>query len=320
MAGTRSWKDERKDSCAAPISLGCRFATYASWWIQQTVTRAVAAQSRMIRLPMHVHNLLNKVRRIRRALRAETGQEPSEEQLAEILDMPSHRLRTVLRASKAAQVVVTREPLLGCESNLGEASDAAPEDVHYESRRKQQVLQLLNGLGETEAHYIALRYGLLDGLSRSPTQIAKGLGTEREQVNAVLAKAMKKLRQPQAIQEISSIYLGAQSNFARKVPEYTDGVSMEREIEEAKSQAQIYGVRQRDKSLFMPRRRGRKRREEREQAVEVSSLHMDSDLSIPGNVKARELGIRISDWQMIEGIDALAALTTEDAFLKKPTH
>lgn len=294
---------------------GFRFSTYASWWIQQTVTRAVAAQSRLIRLPMHVHNLLNKVRRLSRQLSEKTGLEPTEEQLAAELDMPPSRLRTVLRASAAAQVVTMEAPFAQRVSSAGGAEDLpAPEETFGERRKMQQVMKLLRDLGDTEAKCVALRYGLLDGHSRTPQQIATGLGVERRVVSSSLSRALRKLRQPQTIQEIASIVSGSQSPVAREVP----SEEQQRTFDPEKDRAAAELWRSTSSGTVITTRRKRRKAKapgppEGEGAIGAEALPANCD--IPKDIKARELGIKPEDWDIVEGIDALAALSAEDAFL-----
>ena len=178
---------------------GYKFSTYATWWIRQAVTRAVANQGRTIRVPVHHVETINKMMRQERALVQELGRDATEDELAEALGMSVERIR---QARKAAREVVSLDLPVGEEENthLGDFIEdreaPAPEDAVSESLMREQLREALAGLGERERQVLRLRYGLDGGDPQTLDQVGKVFGVSRERIRQIEAKAIRKLRQP----------------------------------------------------------------------------------------------------------------------------
>ncbi len=178
---------------------GYKFSTYATWWIRQAITRAIADQARTIRIPVHMVETINKLLRQQRRLIQEFGREPSNEELAESLEQSPERVREILRIS---QDPVSLETPIGEEedSHLGDfiedrAALAPIEAAAYQLLR-EQVEDVLNTLSERERRVLELRFGLIDGRSRTLEEVGRDFGVTRERIRQIEAKALRKLRHP----------------------------------------------------------------------------------------------------------------------------
>ena len=178
---------------------GYKFSTYATWWIRQAITRAIADQARTIRIPVHMVETINKLLRQQRRLIQEFGREPSNEELAESMEQSPERVREILRIS---QDPVSLETPIGEEedSHLGDfiedrAALAPIEAAAYQLLR-EQVEDVLNTLSERERRVLELRFGLIDGRSRTLEEVGRDFGVTRERIRQIEAKALRKLRHP----------------------------------------------------------------------------------------------------------------------------
>ncbi|MBQ8825301.1 MAG: RNA polymerase sigma factor RpoD, partial [Ruminococcus sp.] len=178
---------------------GFKFSTYATWWIRQAITRAIADQARTIRIPVHMVETITKVKKVSSQLLHETGRDPSAEEIAEKLDMPTERVREIMRI---AQDPVSLETPIGEEedSHLGDFipdDDApAPADAASLMLLKEQLNEVLSTLTDREAKVLKLRFGLEDGRSRTLEEVGKEFDVTRERIRQIEAKALRKLRHP----------------------------------------------------------------------------------------------------------------------------
>ena len=178
---------------------GFKFSTYATWWIRQAITRAIADQARTIRIPVHMVETINRVKKVSSQLLHQNGHEPSAEEIADELDMPVDKVREILRVS---QEPVSLETPIGEEedSHLGDfiPDDDAPSPVDAASHTllKEQLNSMLKTLTPREAKVLSLRFGLEDGKSRTLEEVGKEFNVTRERIRQIEAKALRKLRHP----------------------------------------------------------------------------------------------------------------------------
>ncbi len=178
---------------------GFKFSTYATWWIRQAITRAIADQARTIRIPVHMVETINKVKKTNSQLLHENGRDPTAEEIAEKLDMPVERVREILRV---AQEPVSLETPIGEEedSHLGDFipdDDAqAPVDAASMALMREQLAEVLKTLTPREARVLSLRYGLEDGNPKTLEEVGKEFEVTRERIRQIEAKALRKLRHP----------------------------------------------------------------------------------------------------------------------------
>ena len=178
---------------------GFKFSTYATWWIRQAITRAIADQARTIRIPVHMVETINKVKKVNSQLLHQNGHEPSCEQIAAELEMPVEKVREIMRV---AQEPVSLETPIGEEedSHLGDFipdTDApAPTDVASHTLLKEQLDEVLGTLTSREEKVLKLRFGLEDGRSRTLEEVGKEFNVTRERIRQIEAKALRKLRHP----------------------------------------------------------------------------------------------------------------------------
>ena len=178
---------------------GYKFSTYATWWIRQAITRAIADQARTIRIPVHMVETINKTIRVSRQLLQELGHDPSAEEIAEVMDMPVEKVRDIL---KIAQEPVSLETPIGEEedSHLGdfipdeEASE--PSEAASFSLLREQLEEVLDTLAPREKKVLELRFGILDGRTRTLEEVGKEFNVTRERIRQIEAKALRKLRHP----------------------------------------------------------------------------------------------------------------------------
>jgi len=178
---------------------GYKFSTYATWWIRQAITRAIADQARTIRIPVHMVETINKLVRVSRQLLQEKGREPTPEEIAKEMNMPVDKVREIL---KIAQEPVSLETPIGEEedSHLGDFipdDDAlAPSEAAAYSMLKEQLLEVLDSLNDREKKVLKLRFGLEDGRARTLEEVGKEFNVTRERIRQIEAKALRKLRHP----------------------------------------------------------------------------------------------------------------------------
>ena len=178
---------------------GFKFSTYATWWIRQAITRAIADQARTIRIPVHMVETINKVKKVSSQLLHKNGKEPNAEEIANELAMPVDKVREIMRV---AQEPVSLETPIGEEedSHLGDFipdDDApAPADAASHTLLKEQLDEVLGSLTEREAKVLRLRFGLEDGRPRTLEEVGKEFEVTRERIRQIEAKALRKLRHP----------------------------------------------------------------------------------------------------------------------------
>lgn len=178
---------------------GFKFSTYATWWIRQAITRAIADQARTIRIPVHMVETINKVKKVQSLLLHQNGHEPSPDEIAEEIDMPVDKVREIMRV---AQEPVSLETPIGEEedSHLGDFipdTDApAPADAASHTMLREQLADVLSTLTPREEKVLRLRFGLEDGRSRTLEEVGKEFNVTRERIRQIEAKALRKLRHP----------------------------------------------------------------------------------------------------------------------------
>ncbi len=178
---------------------GFKFSTYATWWIRQAITRAIADQARTIRIPVHMVETINKVKKVSSQLLHTNGHEPTAEEIADEIDMPVDKVREIMRV---AQEPVSLETPIGEEedSHLGDfISDddtPAPADVASHTLLKEQLSDVLDTLTPREKKVLILRFGLTDGRARTLEEVGKEFNVTRERIRQIEAKALRKLRHP----------------------------------------------------------------------------------------------------------------------------
>ncbi len=181
---------------------GYKFSTYATWWIRQAITRSIADQSRTIRIPVHMSEVINRTYRVSRTLMQELGREPNEQELAEAMDMPVEKVREVLK--------VSADPI-SLDTPIGEEDDShlgdfikdenmmGPEEAASYKMLQEQIDKLLDTLTERESRVLRLRFGLEDGRCRTLEEVGAEFGVTRERIRQIEAKALRKLRHPNKV-------------------------------------------------------------------------------------------------------------------------
>jgi len=178
---------------------GFKFSTYATWWIRQAITRAIADQARTIRIPVHMVETINKLIRVQRQLLQDLGREPSPEEIGEEMDLTPEKVREIL---KIAQEPVSLETPIGEEddSHLGDFIEdqeaTSPSDAAAYELLKEQLEDVLDTLTDREENVLRLRFGLDDGRTRTLEEVGKVFGVTRERIRQIEAKALRKLRHP----------------------------------------------------------------------------------------------------------------------------
>lgn len=180
-------------------SKGYKFSTYATWWIRQAITRSIADQSRTIRIPVHMSEVINKAYRVARGLLQELGREPTEDELANEMKLPVEKVREILK--------VSADPI-SLDTPIGEEDDShlgdfikddtimGPEDAAAYTMLQDQIGKLLDTLSERERRVLVLRFGLQDGRTRTLEEVGKEFKVTRERIRQIEAKALRKLRHP----------------------------------------------------------------------------------------------------------------------------
>lgn len=192
------------------VTKGYKFSTYATWWIRQAITRAIADQARTIRVPVHMVEMINKLARIQRQLTLELNREPSEEELAKKMNISIDKIREIYKIS---QEPVSLETPIGEEddSHLGDfikdERNMSPEEYATNELLKDEISEVLLTLTEREEKVIRLRFGLEDGKSRTLEEVGQMFGVTRERIRQIEAKALRKLRHPSRSRKLKD-YLG----------------------------------------------------------------------------------------------------------------
>jgi RNA polymerase primary sigma factor len=178
---------------------GFKFSTYATWWIRQAITRAIADQARTIRIPVHMVETINRLIQISRRLQQELGREPTPEEIGQVVGMPAEKIREIFRAS---QVPISLQTRVGeeDESDLGEfiadTAAQAPSDAVAHELLREQIEDVLEELTLRERRALQLRFGLEDGRRRTLEEVGADLGVTRERARQIEAEALRKLRHP----------------------------------------------------------------------------------------------------------------------------
>ena len=178
---------------------GFKFSTYATWWIRQAITRAIADQARTIRIPVHMVETINKVKKVQSQLLHQNGHEPTPDEIADEHDLPVHKVREIMRV---AQEPVSLETPIGEEedSHLGDFipddGAPAPADAASHTMLREQLSDVLSTLTPREEKVLRLRFGLEDGRSRTLEEVGKEFNVTRERIRQIEAKALRKLRHP----------------------------------------------------------------------------------------------------------------------------
>ncbi len=177
---------------------GYKFSTYATWWIRQAITRAIADQARTIRIPVHMVETINKLIRVSRQLLQELGREPQPEEIAEEMNMPVERVREILKISQ--EPVSLETPIGEEDSHLGDFIQddnvPVPAEAAAFTLLKEQLVEVLGTLTEREQKVLRLRFGLDDGRARTLEEVGKEFNVTRERIRQIEAKALRKLRHP----------------------------------------------------------------------------------------------------------------------------
>ncbi len=192
------------------VTKGYKFSTYATWWIRQAITRAIADQARTIRVPVHMVETINKLARIQRQLTLELNREPSEEELAKKMNLSVDKIRDIYKIS---QEPVSLDTPIGEEddSHLGDfikdERNVSPEEYATNELLKDEISEVLQTLTEREEKVIRLRFGLEDGKSRTLEEVGQMFGVTRERIRQIEAKALRKLRHPSRSRKLKD-YMG----------------------------------------------------------------------------------------------------------------
>lgn len=190
-------------------TMGYKFSTYSTWWIRQAITRALAEQSRVIRIPVHIMEIVNKVRKQMRIFVQEEGREPSMEELSEKVNLPIERIEEVVRLTQepvSLEVTVGNKDDTSLENYITNDDAVSPEEAVIDSLLKDQIEKVMKGLTDREQMVIKLRFGLDDGIPRSLEEIGRILAVTRERVRQVEEKALKKLRNQEGTPRLQEYY------------------------------------------------------------------------------------------------------------------
>jgi len=184
---------------------GYKFSTYATWWIRQAVTRAIADQARTIRIPVHMIETINKLMRTQKRLLQDFGREPTAEEIAEDMQYPVERVRAILKM--AQQPISLQAPVGdGEETSLGDfiedKNTESPIDITSFALLKDRLTDVLSSLNERERRVLELRFGLGDGYARTLEEVGKQFRVTRERIRQIEAKALRKMRHPTRIRQL----------------------------------------------------------------------------------------------------------------------
>jgi RNA polymerase primary sigma factor len=190
---------------------GYKFSTYATWWIRQAITRSIADQARTIRIPVHMIETINKLMRVQKQLIQDFGREPTPEEIADEMQMPVDRVRAVL---KMAQQPISLQSPVGDsdDTNFGDfiedKSAENPSDMTSYSLLKEKLADVLDTLTERERKVLELRFGLVDGYSRTLEEVGKQFKVTRERIRQIEAKALRKMRHPTRLRQLQGFLEG----------------------------------------------------------------------------------------------------------------
>ena len=190
---------------------GYKFSTYATWWIRQAITRSIADQARTIRIPVHMIETLNKVMQVQKQLLQELGHEPTAEEVAEEMHLPIDRVQSIM---KMAQQPISLQSPVGDsdDTNFGDFIEDKgaenPYDMTAYSLLREKITDVLDSLTERERRVLSLRFGLIDGYSRTLEEVGKQFKVTRERIRQIEAKALRKMRHPTRIRQLHGFFEG----------------------------------------------------------------------------------------------------------------
>ena len=199
---------------------GYKFSTYATWWIRQAITRAIADQARTIRIPVHMIETLNKVMQVQKQLLQEYGHEPTPEEVAEEMQMPVERVQQIMKM--AQQPISLQSPVGdGDDTSFGDfiedKSAENPYDMTAFSLLREKIIDVLDTLTERERRVLSLRFGLVDGYSRTLEEVGKQFKVTRERIRQIEAKALRKMRHPTRIRQLTGFFDAEQPENANNL-------------------------------------------------------------------------------------------------------
>ncbi|WP_309401014.1 RNA polymerase sigma factor RpoD [Cerasicoccus maritimus] len=190
---------------------GYKFSTYATWWIRQAITRSIADQARTIRIPVHMIETLNKVMQVQKQLLQELGHEPTPEEVADEMDLPVERVQAIM---KMAQQPISLQSPVGDsdDTNFGDFIEDKgaenPYDMTAYSLLREKIMDVLDSLTERERRVLSLRFGLVDGYSRTLEEVGRQFKVTRERIRQIEAKALRKMRHPTRIRQLHGFFEG----------------------------------------------------------------------------------------------------------------
>ena len=199
---------------------GYKFSTYATWWIRQAITRSIADQARTIRIPVHMIETLNKVMQVQKQLLQEYGHEPTPEEVADEMNLPVERVQQIMKM--AQQPISLQSPVGdGDDTNFGDfiedKSAENPYDMTAYSLLREKIIDVLDSLTERERRVLSLRFGLIDGYSRTLEEVGKQFKVTRERIRQIEAKALRKMRHPTRIRQLHGFFDAEQIDNAQNL-------------------------------------------------------------------------------------------------------
>ncbi len=205
---------------------GYKFSTYATWWIRQAITRSIADQARTIRIPVHMIETLNKVMQVQKQLLQEYGHEPTPEEVADEMNLPVERVQQIMKM--AQQPISLQSPVGdGDDTNFGDfiedKSAENPYDMTAYSLLREKIIDVLDSLTERERRVLSLRFGLIDGYSRTLEEVGKQFKVTRERIRQIEAKALRKMRHPTRIRQLHGFFDAEQIDNAQNAAKAGSG-------------------------------------------------------------------------------------------------
>jgi len=205
---------------------GYKFSTYATWWIRQAITRSIADQARTIRIPVHMIETLNKVMQVQKQLLQEYGHEPTPEEVADEMNLPVERVQQIMKM--AQQPISLQSPVGdGDDTNFGDfiedKSAENPYDMTAYSLLREKIIDVLDSLTERERRVLSLRFGLIDGYSRTLEEVGKQFKVTRERIRQIEAKALRKMRHPTRIRQLHGFFDAEQIDNAQNAAKTGSG-------------------------------------------------------------------------------------------------
>jgi len=199
---------------------GYKFSTYATWWIRQAITRSIADQARTIRIPVHMIETLNKVMQVQKQLLQEYGHEPTPDEVADEMNLPVERVQQIMKM--AQQPISLQSPVGdGDDTSFGDfiedKSAENPYDMTAFSLLREKIIDVLDSLTERERRVLSLRFGLVDGYSRTLEEVGKQFKVTRERIRQIEAKALRKMRHPTRLRQLTGFFDAEQPDNAQNL-------------------------------------------------------------------------------------------------------